>query len=55
MLVKASVDDGLLVLGEWKLFDGWLKGVPDLLNELDSFRNAEALDRFHVNLDHVEI
>ena len=54
MLLQASIDEDLLLLGEWKLFDGWLKGVPNILNELDSLRNAQPLDRFHVDLNHIE-
>ena len=54
MLLQASVDEDLLLLGEWKLFDGWLKGVPNILNELDSLGNAQPLDRFHVDPNHIE-
>lgn len=55
MLLQASVDDGLLLLGDWKLLDGRLKGVPDILNGLDSLRNAQPLDRFHVDFDHAGV
>lgn len=55
MLLQALVDDGLLFLGEWKLLDSRLKGIPDFLNELDSLRNAQPLDRFPVDFDHAGV
>jgi hypothetical protein len=36
VLLEASVDDGLLFLGRREPFDGRLKRVPELLEELDS-------------------